>query len=123
MNSLSEFVRARLTEREAIAKAALDVALNDTTPPRTPGAWHTPGEDPGAPSSFELVFEPEAILLGIAAKQKILAEFTARDEDPDLMLGPDTLRQREWSGLRLAVRILAAADADHPDFKPEWSLT
>lgn len=63
---------------------------------------------------------PAAVLADIAAKRAIIAECVARDTDVDLMLGPDCLRQREWSGLRLAVQLMATAYTDRPGYRDEW---
>lgn len=64
--------------------------------------------------------DPASVLARIAADRQILAEYVARDKDVDLMLGPDCLRQREWSGLRLALRIKAAQYRSRPGFNPDW---
>lgn len=118
---IAAFVTANLDRREAVARTALESAAE--TPARTPGAWHTPGEDPGQPSSFELVFEPEAVLLDIAAQRRIVKEYTARNTDVDLMLGRETQRQREWAGLYLAVRILAQVDESAEGYNEKWRVT
>jgi hypothetical protein len=57
----------------------------------------------------------------VAAKRAILAEYVSRHDDAALMLGPDCLRQQEWSGLHLAVLLLAAAWCGHPDYDPAWA--
>ena len=67
--------------------------------------------------------EPDPqVLARIAADRQILAEFVARDKDVDLMLGPDCLRQREWSGLRLALLLKAGQYKDRPGFNPDWRV-
>lgn len=118
--NLAEFVTANLDRRQAVAQAALDAAPG--MPVRTAGASHTPGEDPGMPTSFELVFEPEAVLLDIAAMRRIVAEYEARNSDVDLMLGPNTRRRREWAGLQLAVRLLAQADDWVDGYDEKWRV-
>ena len=67
-------------------------------------------------------WNPERVLARIAADRQILAEFVARDKDMDLMLGPDCLRQREWSGLRLALLLKAGQYKDRPGFNPDWRV-
>lgn len=119
---IAEFVIAKLDRREAVARAALDATMANDAATRTAGAWHAPGEDPGQPSSFELVFEPEAILLDIAAQRRIVEEFVARNTDVDLMLGPETQRQREWAGLYLAVRLLAQIDDWDEGYDEKWRV-
>jgi hypothetical protein len=64
--------------------------------------------------------QPDLMLARIAADRQILAEYTSRGQDANLMLGPDCRRQREWSGLRLAVRILASTYADRPGYQEAW---
>lgn len=120
---IAEFVTVNLDRREAVARAALDAAVNGNTPVRTPGAWHAAGEDPGQPSSFELVFEPEAVLLDIAAQRRIVEEYVARNADVDLMLGRETQRQHEWAGLYLAVRLLAQIDESVEGYDKKWRVT
>ena len=65
-------------------------------------------------------WQPTAVLADIAAKRAIIDEYVARDKDADLMLGPDCLRQQEWSGLRLAVQIIATGYATRPGYRDEW---
>ena len=131
---LTAFLAARLRELAAISQASLDAAINRGQPPRRPGAWHTPGEDPGMPSSFELHFEPEAILLDTAAMQAILAEHEHVAADrPDRAAGIDfgcrtchndpDCGETGAHGWCKTTRHLAAPHAHHPEFKPEWSLT
>jgi len=121
-------------EEERLAKAA------------TPGPWKW--QDPGPPHKMALLGDngrqmivpsrtpdvypsvhdgdfmeanhPGAVLARIAADRKILAEYVARDNDVDLMLGPDCQRQREWSGLHLAIRLKAEQYADRPGFQERW---
>lgn len=64
--------------------------------------------------------DPASVLADIAAKRAIIDEYVARDKDADLMLGPDCLRQREWSGLRLAVQLMATGYAARPGYRDEW---
>lgn len=136
---IATFLAARLDEDEAVAKAC-GVGIRDT--------WHTiewydgQFEDgltvsvdvhglAGTPITSRGVLlradgvhiarhDPARVLAEVAAKRAIVAEYEARDKDADLMLGPDVLRQREWSGLRLAVHLLATAYASHPDYDQSW---
>ena len=55
--------------------------------------------------------EMRDLIAGCEAELAILDEYEARDKNVDLMLGPNVQRQREWSGLHLAVRLLPAATA------------
>ncbi len=120
---IAEFVTARLDERAAIAQAALEAAVSSARAPRSPGAWHAPGDDPGTPSSFELTFEPEAILVDIAAARYIVKLHSNPDG------GGHECPERDAHGLRTVfvvacptLKAMAATDAVHPDFKPEWAL-
>jgi hypothetical protein len=54
------------------------------------------------------------------AKLAILDEYEARDKDADLMLGPRTTRQAEWSGLWLAVRLIAVGYQQRRGYREEW---
>lgn len=67
-------------------------------------------------------FEPLAVLAGVEARRRIMSEYEARDQDVDLMLGPDCERQREWVGLRLAVQLLATEWSSHQDYQQVWRL-
>lgn len=64
--------------------------------------------------------DPARVLAECEAKRRIVEEYAERDADVDLMLGPDVTRQRQWSGLHMAVNLLAAVYADHPDYRDEW---
>lgn len=104
MTTLTGFLLDRITEEEA----AWSGGLNLVTAPSF--AWMS-----------------KTMLRDCKAKRAIVEEYVSRDDDVDLMLGrhaatrADTRRQREWSGLRLAVHILAQPYADHPNYQPEWS--
>jgi hypothetical protein len=65
--------------------------------------------------------EGDPIWRDLDARHAILAEYDKRDEDVALMMGDECLRQREWAGLRLAVRHLVAIYHDHPGYDPEWT--
>lgn len=54
------------------------------------------------------------------AEVAILDEYEARHNDVILMLGPDCERQREWAGLRLAVRLLGSGYQHRPGYREEW---
>lgn len=128
--TIVDFLTARLDEKQAVAQAALEAAISRAAPARTPGAWHAPGDDPDMPSSFELVFEPEAILLDIAAHRAILAEHKhapATEPSTDDFgcricaydRGDSVLYGWGWCN---TVRMLALPYADHPDYDPAWRV-
>lgn len=111
MDVLAAFITARLDEHEASAHRKHDVGLCPlsqanyyTTTPCTCG-------------------EPARVSRAVAAKRRVLAECVARWEDVELMLGPDILRQRQWSGLDLAVRLLVSEWADHDEYHPDWRVS
>jgi len=99
---LTEFLLARIAEDE-------------TDGPRHPDWCRAVADDQACDCDG-----PARILAECEAKRRIVQEYSERDADVDLMLGPNTLRQREWSGLRLALRYLALPYADHPDYREEW---
>ena len=86
--------------REQIAKDLDDAQKNAARRPITPMRSH----------------EMRDLIARCEASLAILDEYEARDSDVDLMLGPDVLRQREWCGLRLAVRLLAAGYKHCPGY-------
>ncbi|MDX3019883.1 DUF6221 family protein [Streptomyces acidiscabies] len=139
---LVEFVRARLDEDEALARAA--------TRQRGRGEWKAetdargitevvgrsePGDDsyPNTPvvlqpdddetTGFIAAHDPARVLREVDAKRRIIAdleqaEFTLskagdRGTAYDVMTGAVNM-------LRRTVRLLAVPYADHPDYRDEW---
>jgi len=92
-NRCALFLLARIAEREEVAHRSIGMGFGHRG-----------------------VLGPDAELARCKRERAIVAEFDARDQDVELMLGPDTRRQREWVGLQLAVRLLAAAYDNHPDY-------
>lgn len=114
MSDIVEFLTARYAEE---AKRWQTIWRFQAGDKRIDGRWDLGGTFGRAVSS---IIDTTRGGREVAAKRQIVAEYEARSRDVELMLGPDTVRQREWSGLHLAVRLLATAYADHPDFDESW---
>jgi hypothetical protein len=65
--------------------------------------------------------DPRSAIARCEAELAVLDEHAARDADVGLMLGPDRLRQREWAGLRLAVRLLAGGYRHRDGWAAHWA--
>ena len=121
--TITDFLLARIAEDEAVAR---DCAASVGEHARLEWIIYEKREIDGEVVEVRRTltpYDPARVLAECEAKRRIVDEYVARDEDVDLMLGPNVLRQREWSGLRLAVRVLAAVYADHPDYQQEWALS
>ncbi len=114
MQTLSDFLLQRIAEDEAAAHT--ESARIDARYASVRGASLAFTDWDLGPGN------PARVLAECKAKRQIVEEYAARNDDVDLMMGPDSLRQREWSGLRLAVRTLAAIHADHPEFEEAWRV-
>lgn len=125
---IAAFIRARLDEWEALARDARGphwLASPSGVLSPQPGAANlqiVPAHTIMQGDAAHIVtHDPASVLRQVAALRAVVDEYVARDEDVDLMLGHgDPLRQREWSGLRVAVRYIAAIWADHPDYDSAW---
>jgi hypothetical protein len=118
--NLTEFLNARVDEDEAAAEA-VQMACRDMREPWPPE--QAPGRGGPALTAFLVQFSEGRMLREVAAKRAILAAYEANDRDVDLHLGPYPRKHGEWDGLQLAVRHLAAAYSDHPDYSPAWSVS
>lgn len=132
MITASEFLRARLEERIAAAKAAA-VWWGESTEPGQAQVWravevgHVWNERDAPIADVEsadigahiVAHDPHTVIEQCTAQLRVVSEFDVRDNDADLMLGRkhDPRRQQEWAGLRVAVQALAAAYATHPDYE------
>jgi hypothetical protein len=132
MEALVQFLRARLDEDEALAHEA------------PPGPWHIGNAvDPTQPCnvhtfpSARLVADglnwlaaehiahhhPARVLAEVEAKRRIVqalesAEVSLRNTKPGKE--PHELMTGAANSLQAAVRMLAAAYADHPHYREEW---
>jgi len=144
MDDLAAFLKARLAEDEAVARAVT-----------VPHEWHTgPGDDPEWtdeelvcmwPPEFHTPYEKDKHWRGLTVPGPALAAHIAR-HDPARVLREVEAKRRivdayaevvefyqpdpaEWhevadghaAALHDAVRALAAVYADHPDYRPEWA--
>jgi hypothetical protein len=119
---LVTFLRARLDEREAAAKAAGGDSW--VAEPRTYGSYAVAcdGEpvvyDEGAPTEAQATHialnDPAYVLDDVAAKRRIVDE--AERYSPELEHGDNG----EWA-LDMVLRLLAAPFVSHPDFDPAWA--
>ncbi|MFB7907659.1 DUF6221 family protein [Kitasatospora sp. NPDC056076] len=130
---LITFLRARLDEDEQAARAAggdswtvreqsLDtVAVYDSR--REPVVY-----DEGQPSDEQMRHiarhDPARALAEVDAKRRILAHYDearAGVRNPVSQENYDTMRTMRWV-VREVLQMLALPYADHPDYRPEWSL-
>jgi Family of unknown function (DUF6221) len=123
VDDLIAFVRARLDEDEAAARA-----VEDNSEP-WPGQWEadgnyalrthngwvlatagTPGGEfrPGVLAHIAR-HDPARALRDVAADRLILAVYVLQNEDPGYL-----------KGLKYAIACRAERFSDHPDYRPEW---
>jgi hypothetical protein len=139
---ITEFVKARLDEDEAAAKAALEsewfahvtefASANhyDTFGDLAVEYWQWfPGEADGVHAALH---DPARVLREVAAKRRILAGHGPGSviddsngkwrDDPENWDAPVTLcAGHEWVAWPCeTVRLLAAIWGDHPDYRAEW---
>ncbi len=110
MATLLDFMNTQLDADTRVAHDALDAAMNHGMRPRT-ATLHRDNEDLGQPSSFELRFEPEAVLADLAARQAIVDQYetalanAAAETDPTRM----AIAAAVVTALETAVTHLASA--------------
>ena len=137
--TLTEFVKARIAEREAVARAAVErngahwsteqlgegTRINGTVDRGNPRAYPDSPElwdDEGALGMFRetaahiALHDPARVLAECEAKRAIVADRDRIDRSAD---------GDEWSmgysdANYSALHALAAVYADHPDYLPEW---
>lgn len=98
---LVTFLRARLDEREAAAKAS-------------EGAWIPLGPDP-------LDRRPIARLMSMHDPAYVLADVAAKRRMVDLCAHNLEFEDYGWSVAGPALKLLAAPFVQHPDFDPAWA--
>jgi hypothetical protein len=110
---LVTFLRARLDEREAAAKAV-----------EVPEDWTSPRWFEDVDAEFIALNDPQFVLADVAAKRRIVDEFgdagewlpaNRDDDEPEYAYG----RARTLHDM---IKLLAAPFAQHPDFDPAWAL-
>ncbi|MCP2265518.1 DUF6221 family protein [Promicromonospora thailandica] len=119
--TITEFLRARLDEDEVIARMADSAAS-------------IPGAGNGAPTSAAFLaqqqrhivrWSPARVLVDVAAKRQIVAAYDKFGKIWDQAAGSGHDDQAEvsrnlFSGLMIAVRLLAGVYSDHPDYQRDW---
>ena len=133
MDELVTWLRRRIEERLFLALHTIKLGSNAEWNEQSSGVLVTgPGTDADCwdgtwamgDSSLTRLMEandPRDTIDRCVAELAILDGYEARNEDADLMLGPAVLHQREWSGLRLAVRLLATGYRHRPGYQEEWA--
>lgn len=103
--TLTEFLLARVAEDEAQART--EQILRNGFPYYSTEA-----------TAFERHLGPARVLADCEAKRRIVAAFQLRDEQGRLRGGE--VFGYHATGLAVAIRCLAEAYADHPDYRAEW---
>lgn len=133
MDELVTWLRRRIEERKYLAEHTIELGnaavwtelssgvLMTIAPDASQDRWD--GVHPLGDSTLTRLMEandPRDTIARCEGELAILDEYEARDKDVDLMLGPDSLRQREWSGLSLAVRLLGSGYQHRPGYQESW---
>jgi hypothetical protein len=130
-DDLVQFLRARLDEDESTARAA-DGDKIEATPLYEGVAYLTlrgdhkdryTGELPATLADHAARHDPARVLAEVDGKRQILralesAEVALRNTEPGKE--PCELMTGATNSLRAVARMLAAAYADHPDYRDEW---
>jgi hypothetical protein len=145
MTDIVEFLTARLDEREQIARQAV-AELATHRGDENMERWST-GElyrtDDGEATNIGVWFDddsdcpvidigvtrptvgkhiarhdPAWVLADVATKRKLVGGYAAATDDRQRHT--DAARHLGWTLLGEVIQILAAADADHPDYDPAW---
>lgn len=125
MSNLTDFLLARITEDEAMARAAVDlrervyVGEMEATEHHYSWTWLTRFRSNGPWSSQMLdgCSSPDRVLVECEAKRRIVVLHGEADE-PGFSASPDY-----WAGtahLDEVLELLALPYADHPDYRQEW---
>ena len=137
--TITEFLQARLDETEAAAKAATEVDGQWFTPGPGAGEWAVRQNkaivdcpagivvfDEGCPTDEQAAHiashDPARVLRQVEAGRKILAMYIEAEKNrPQGYYGYEEGEMRgEADALLLAVKALAEAWSDHPDYWSEW---
>ena len=138
VDDLAAFISARLSEDEAMAKAAAerqpydewdavgaggedDVALSNWRVVAIAIPGLKPEHSPAARAVMRHIarHDPARVLREVAAKRAIVARYG--EPFAGLGLGEQLQLSQERQGLWFAVRELAAIWSDHPDYRAEWA--
>jgi hypothetical protein len=107
MRGLSEFVLARATDDEELARQ-----YGDPGALRSGLAWASDVNRP------VLEVDPSRMVAECEAKRRVVAQFVDAVANYEADAGP----QGEVTRLRFVLRALALPYADHPDYQPEWRI-
>lgn len=116
MNTLIDFLRARLDDEDRLAREADANKEN--------GWWWGPDAE-SAPERHIAHWDPTRVLAEIAAKRRILnvlEPFAAFDMHP---VKAQSASREEWyvvTAARDAIKLLALPYAGHPHYREEWAL-
>ena len=105
MRDLSEFVLARVTDDEELARQYGD--------PRRLSSSLTWTSDVGRPA---IEVDPSRIIAECEAKRRVVAAYV--EGVANYRIGPHD----EVDRLTFVVRALALPYADHPEYQPEWRI-
>lgn len=109
MTPLDEFLTARLDEDEAAAKAAASRPLGDQ--------W-IDGTRLTAVAAHIARHDPARVLREVEAKRKILNSWVSAATADRYSAGPEPIDHFQ-DGLEHALRLLATAWSDHPDYRQD----
>lgn len=107
-NPLTDFLLARIAERESVARDMQDQA-------RRGRPFFDTDSLAGGTGIRELI-NPDRVLAECRAKRRIVADLS---QVPVEDFTDGVHPQAQWAAARTLLN-LAAVDADHPDFKAEW---
>lgn len=127
MTSIVEFMTARLDEREAAIRDNVDWWWGDfeRIEVHTANGIVTGGED-----YVRQFLDPAALLADVAAKRALIAAhwdgigcptcLIEMSNEEDSEGGSHSYPVMHWVGPCLTLRLAAASDAGHPDYKEAW---
>jgi hypothetical protein len=107
MRGLSEFVLARATDDEELARQ-----YGDPGALRSGLAWASDVNRP------VLEVDPSRMVAECEAKRRVVAQFVDAVANYEADAGP----QGQVTRLTFVLRALALPYADHPDYQPEWRI-
>jgi hypothetical protein len=107
MRGLSEFLLARATDDEELARQ-----YGDPGALRSGLAWASDVNRP------VLEVDPSRMVAECEAKRRVVAQFVDAVANYEADAGP----QGEVTRLTFVLRALALPYADHPDYQPEWRI-
>ncbi|MDF6017058.1 DUF6221 family protein [Streptomyces sp. JH34] len=133
---LLAFLRARLDEQEAAAAAAggtsadwralgtgiyCTASLDDDVPPLVTTGPEVGGSDEDAARTEHIALhDPAQVLREVEATRGLLKQYTTPETDDGLTDALNQYRAIQRMAVDMAVRHLAQAYADHPDYQPQW---